>query len=153
MAEQKSFWAAWKKRLANRESTGDKAGDGAPLPDPKTLAADEVVRNKAFLALEEQLQIIHKARKHLEEYVFPTDPGLVSWRLGFAIDNEVFVSVVSQDRRGSEMVRCQLSAFWQDAETGRSTKGYRISMIRFGDDGWRVFQVREMETGQAREIS
>lgn len=151
MAEQKGFWAAWKDRMANRDTSGDQAGDVPPQPDPETPAADEVVRKKAILGLHEQLRMIGTAQKHLEAYVFPLDPGLASWRLGFSIHNEVFVSADSTDRRRSEMIRCQLSAFWQEPETGRTMKAYAISMIRFAGDGWRVFQVRETKMSQARQ--
>lgn len=109
------------------------------ISEPEQSLEQEIVQSVETIDLNEQLKMIRVAGEYAEAYVFPgvrIDP---SWVKGFALKNDIFVAV------GDETVsRSNMELFYQDPASGEKKIVYLLSLIRFADDPWRVFQAKEV---------
>lgn len=110
------------------------------LEEPEEKLEDEIVQSTAMLELPEQLQIIQTVKDYTKNYVsFGNSPD-PSWISGYALQNEIFVAV------GEETVsRCNVEVFFQEKDSGKRKRVYTVSLVRFAEDLWRVFQIKESE--------
>jgi hypothetical protein len=122
-----------KKEKANLESA-------LSIDDPTTQLEHEIAQRVESIDLSEQLQIIHIVKAYLRDYVLPGVPLDPSWVSGYAMHNQIFVS------EGQEIVTlCNMEAFYQEKASLSHKLTYMVSLIRFNEDPWRVFQVKEKE--------
>ena len=113
---------------------------GQLLEEPEEKLEDEIVQNSAMLDLPEQLQIIQTVKAYIQNFVRPEASLDPSWISGYALQNEIFVAV------GEETVsRCNVEIFFQEMDSGKRNLVFIVSLVRFAEEQWRVFQVKETE--------
>lgn len=135
--EKKGLFARIRERLFQRKEAG--AQPGLMIEEPTQSQETEIVQGIDRIELAEQLQIIRAVHLYMDEFVLPNrkpDPALTK---GFALQNEVFVTM------GEETVyRTNMDVFFQEKATGERKVEYLVSLVRFEGDEWRVFQVKEV---------
>ncbi|SDO56793.1 hypothetical protein SAMN04487897_1172 [Paenibacillus sp. yr247] len=135
MVQKQGFLMRIRQRLF-----GNKANETAMellIEDPEQSFEEEIVHTTDKIDLSEQLQMIRIVDEYTGQFVFPRIVKEPSWDKGFALQNEVFVTL------GDEPVyRSNMEVFFQDSKTGERKSVYLVSLVRFADDNWRVFQVK-----------
>jgi hypothetical protein len=108
------------------------------IDDPTAQLEHEIAQRIESIDLSEQLQIIQVVKAYLRDYVLPGVTLDPSWVSGYAMQNQIIVSV------GEETVtRCNMEAFYQENASLSRKLTYMVSLIRFNEEPWRVFQVKE----------
>lgn len=135
--DNKGLFARIRERLFQRKEAG---ADVEPvIQEPEQAQETEIVQGIDRIELQEQLQIIRAVDLYMDQFVLPKrkpDPTLTR---GFALQNQVFVTL------GEERVyRTNMDVFFQEKATGERKIEYLVSLVRFADDEWRVFQVKEV---------
>lgn len=114
------------------------------IEEPQQAIEEEIVQGIDRIELPEQMHIIRTTNAYMEEFVFSRikrDPALDK---GFALQNEIFVS------SGDETVyRSNMEVFFQDSKTGERKITYLVSLVKFAEEEWRVFQVKEVMPSHA----
>ncbi|RXT02846.1 hypothetical protein [Ammoniphilus sp. CFH 90114] len=96
---------------------------------------DQVVQGIEF---QEQLKIIHFVNQYMEEYIIPKYEIDQRWVKGYMLPNEIWVT------EGEKPVyRANMELFFQDKETQEKKSSYKVSLVRFAQDQWRVFHLKE----------
>jgi len=135
--EKKGLFTRIRERLFQRKETEPQAE--LVIEEPTQSQETEIVQGIDRIELAEQLQIIRAVHQYMDEFVLPSrklDPALTK---GFALQNQVFVTT------GEETVyRTNMDVFFQEKATGERKVEYLVSLVRFEDDEWRVFQVKEV---------
>jgi len=109
----------------------------AIIEEPRSrLDEEEISQGKEYIQLRDQLLIIRLVKEHMREYVLPGLKLDSSWTSGYSLQNEVFVSYMQE-----LIYRCNMEVFYQDKD-GRKKLVYLVSLIKFGVDRWRVFQLK-----------
>src|SRR5689334_11095427 len=133
MSEKQGLFARIRQRLFQRKGEGNR--QDLLIEEPEQSQEQEIVQGIDRIELFEQLQIIQLVDRYMEEFVFSDllrDPSLTK---GYELQNQVFVST------GEESVyRANMDVFFQDPATGERKIAFLVSVVRFGDDEWRVFQ-------------
>ncbi|WP_053375045.1 hypothetical protein [Paenibacillus sp. FJAT-27812] len=134
MEHRAGMWSRLRQRIFSTTPTSDEAMQ--VLADPESSQEDEVVFGTDRLELTEQMCLIEVAKHYMDEFFLPTlrtEPALTR---GFALKLQMFVT------NGVEPVyRSNMVVFYQDTD-GQRKYEYLVSLIRFGTDEWRVFQVK-----------
>ncbi|MFC0212720.1 hypothetical protein ACFFK0_09610 [Paenibacillus chartarius] len=130
-------------RIRDKLSQWTSGGNREPacLDEPEQELEDEIVQNLALIELAEQLTMIRIADRYMNEFVLHEMKIPADLQKGFALQNQIFVTT------GTETVfRANLDYFFQDQNNLRHIH-YVVSLIRFADDAWRVFQVKNKLDG------
>jgi hypothetical protein len=99
---------------------------------------NEIVQEIQGIEITEQLQIIHTAKVYLNEYILPDIRLDPNWVSGYAMKNQINVSY------GDEPIyKCNMEVFYQEKGSLQRKKVFEISLVRFANEGWLVFQVKE----------
>jgi hypothetical protein len=107
------------------------------IEEPEQSLEEEITQGTDRIDLDEQLRMIHIVDEYTEQFIFPGVEKDSSWDKGFALQNEIFVTL------GDEPVyRSNMDVFFQDSKTGERKISYLVSLVRFADDDWRIFQVK-----------
>jgi hypothetical protein len=106
--------------------------------EPNVQQAEEITQSNVKLELIEQLEIIHIVKDYLNEFTIHRVELLPSWVKGYAMLSDMFVASGDQI-----LMRCNVEAFYQDPNTGLRELVYLVSLVRFDNDRWCVFQVKE----------
>ncbi|MBJ6360068.1 hypothetical protein ACFOQM_01880 [Paenibacillus sp. GCM10012307] len=131
----KGLTGVW-SRLRQRISSSTLTETIAEHPDMETQHEEEIVQGIDELELHEQLRIIGIAGRYLDEHYAQKPRGYAALDRGFALKSQMFVT------SGEEPVyRVNLDVFYQDS-AGQRKFEHIVSLIRFGQDEWHVFQVK-----------
>ncbi|TXK70852.1 hypothetical protein [Paenibacillus sp. N3.4] len=137
MAQNQGFLMRIRQRLFGNQANETKLE--LVIENPDQLHEEEMVQSTEGIVLAEQLQMIRIVDEYSGQFVFPSIHVESSWNKGFALQNEVFVTL------GDEPVyRSNMEVFFQDSKTGERKIDYLVSLVRFSNDQWRVFQVKEV---------
>jgi len=105
----------------------------------KEYRADKVTGTTENIALFEQLQITKIVKKYFENYIVQGKQLAAEFSLGIGIRNKIHVS------QGEQTIhRCDAEAYVHKQASGERKTTYKITLIRFADDIWRVFQWKEI---------
>lgn len=100
-----------------------------------------IVQDVLVMDLPQQLQIIHTVKSYLKEYILPDAQLDPAWVSGYAMKSQINVSY------GDEPIyKCNMEVFYQEKGSLQRKKVYAISLVRFANEGWLVFQVKEINT-------
>jgi hypothetical protein len=98
----------------------------------------EIVQELQGIALQEQLRIIHKVKLYMKEYILPEAKLDPNWISGYEMKSQLNVS------NGDEPIyNCNMEVFYQEKGSLQRKKVYEISLVRFENEEWLVFQVKE----------
>ncbi|GGD91054.1 hypothetical protein [Paenibacillus nasutitermitis] len=105
--------------------------------EPGQPQEDEIVQGTEEIDINEQMRIIGIVDTYAQQFAFAEIKRDPTWKKGFALQNEIFVT------QGDEPVyRSNVEVFFQDPKTGEKKIIYLVSLIRFADESWRVFQMK-----------
>jgi hypothetical protein len=136
MAQKQGFLMRIRQRLL-----GSKAIESTLqllIEEPEQSLEEEIVQGTDRIELAEQLRMIRIVDEYAEQFVLSEIKIDPSWSKGFSLKNDIFVTV------GDETVyRSNMDFFFQDSRTGGGKKiAYLVSLVRFIDEDWRIFQVK-----------
>jgi hypothetical protein len=122
------LWNRLRAKFVNNEEV---------IQEPEQPQQEEITRSIETITLQEQLQIMKQVDQYMKEYEPPYIRNREHYEKGFSMKNDVFVT------EGEEPIsRCNLEVFYQSKETTDKEVSYLISLIKFGDEEWKVFQVK-----------
>jgi hypothetical protein len=135
MVQKQGFLMRIRRRLFSNEAI--EPTRQLLIEEPEQSLEEELIQGTDMIDLDEQLRMIRIVDEYAEQFVFPGIKKDPSWDKGFALQNEIFVTL------GEEPVyRSNMEVFFQDSKTGEKKIVYLVSLVRFADDDWRVFQLK-----------
>ncbi|HJV45593.1 MAG TPA: hypothetical protein VJ824_07685 [Bacillota bacterium] len=109
------------------------------LDHPDQSLQIEAIRSKDTIDLYEQMKMINMVDHYLSQYAFQGSTIDPLWNKGFSLKNEIFISNTEEP-----VSRSNMEVFFQDPSTGEKKLEYLVSLVRFPEEDWRVFQVKEV---------
>jgi hypothetical protein len=98
---------------------------------------NEIVQEVLGIELLEQLKIIHTVKNYLKEYILPEAQIDPNWVSGYTMKSQINVTY------GDEPVyKCNMEVFYQEKGSLQRKRVYEVSLVRFADESWLVFQVK-----------
>jgi hypothetical protein len=135
MIKHKGLFARLHERFFGRE-TNEKR-DELLIAEPEESFEDEIAQTIDKIQLDEQLRMIRIVNDYAEQFIIPGLKKDPAWSKGFALQNKIFVTL------GDEPVyRCNMDYFYQDFVTGEKKILYVVTLVRFVDEDWLIFQVK-----------
>lgn len=143
---KQGLFARIRERLFGGEGRG--TSQDLLIEEPEQPLEEEIVQSTDRIDLNEQMRMIRIVNEYAEQFVFPglvKDPSLDK---GFALQNEIFVTL------GDEPVyRSNMEVFFQDSKTGERKIVYLVSLVRFASEEWKVFQVKGVMPAQEQVLN
>ncbi|MEC1722272.1 hypothetical protein [Schinkia azotoformans] len=127
-----------KQTLWDRLRTKLFKNDEKIMEEPEEPQPEEITQTIEIITLQEQLGIFQQVDQYMKEYTPKYALASHDYEKGFAMKNDVFVSTAGED----PISRCNLEVFYQQAGTTTKAVTYLVSLIKFGGDEWKVFQVK-----------
>jgi hypothetical protein len=98
----------------------------------------EVVQSISTMDMVEQLHIIQTVKDYMKNYVTPVTQTDSAWISGYALQNELFVT-----KGDDTLYRCNMEVFFQEKESGHRKLDFRVSLVKFHGDSWRILKFKE----------
>jgi hypothetical protein len=99
---------------------------------------NEIILEVQGIEILEQLQLIGIVKTYLDEYILPDAQLDPNWVSGYAMKSQIRVTY------GVEPIyKCKMEVFYQEKDSLHRKRVYLISLVRFANDPWLVFQVKE----------
>lgn len=108
------------------------------IEQPEEPQQEEMTTTIETITLQEQLQIFQQIDQYMQEYTPKYALAPDNYEKGFAMKNDVFVSAAKEE----PISRCNLEVFYQQIGSTTKAASYLVSLIKFGDEAWKVFQVK-----------
>lgn len=102
--------------------------------------AEKIAQGVQGIELQEQIQLIHKVKAYFKEYIVPDAKLDPNWVSGYEMKSQINVAYSDEP-----VYKCTMEVFYQDEGALQRKRIYRVSLIRFANDPWLVFQVKENE--------
>ena len=100
----------------------------------------EIIQSSEMMDLAGQLQIISLVKDYINEFVLHEYHVDSDWNKGYSLPNEIMVS-----RSVESVYKCKMEVFFQEPMNGQKKLSFLIDLIRFEDEPWRVFQIKESD--------
>jgi hypothetical protein len=99
---------------------------------------NEIKQEVHGIELQEQLQLIHTVKVYMKEYFLPDAQLDPNWVSGYAMKSQISVSYGDEP-----LYKCELEVFYQEKGSLKRKRVYLVSLVRFSNDPWLVFHVKE----------
>lgn len=127
-----------KQTLWDRLRTKLFKNDEKIMEQPEEPRPDEITKTTEIISLQEQLGIFQQIDQYMQEYTLKYALASRDYEKGFAMKNDVFVSTAGEE----SISRCNLEVFYQHVGTTTKAASYIVSLVKFGGEDWKVFQVK-----------
>ena len=107
------------------------------IEDPEEPQKEETTQSIESLTLQEQLQIFQQVDEYMKEYTPKYALNDEQYEKGFSMKPKIFKT----DKEGS-IARCNLEVFYRKKGMSEKIESYLVSLIKFEEEKWQVFQVK-----------